>query len=166
MKLQTKPPKKGDNTKGDLIRYFDNNWLTQSDLLDTPEAIEGGLSKDVIRLRLKSKKIDTLEKLLAPKRGYVLTKKSDSKEFKDCPDDLIEKMESGSNHVLLNGKSKTVKIRGSFSIPGAHNKPLIIKEFLIDKEKYRQVKDKEHFLKQKFIHAISAELVVECVVEV
>jgi hypothetical protein len=166
MKLQTKPPQKSDKTRGDLIRYFDNRWLTQSKLLQTVEAIESGIDKDVIRSRLKSKKVDTLEKLLLPKRGYVLTKKRHTKEFKDCPDSLIEDLESGNNHILLNGKKDMVKIRGTFSIPGAHNKPLIKKSFLIDKEKYNQVKDKDHFIHQKFIHSIAGQFVVECVVEI
>jgi len=162
MKIQTKPPEKGSKTRGDLIRYFDMNWLTMAEILRTSEGITSGLCLSGLKARMKCGKNNTLEKVLKPKRGYKLTKKSNTKEFKGCSDSLIEDMESGSNHVLLNEKKKTIKIKGTFSIPRAYNKPLVTKEIEIDIQKYKQAKNKEQFIKRSFIHAIAHELEVEC----
>jgi uncharacterized protein YbcI len=164
MKLQRKPPEKDSKTRGDLIKYFDDCWLTQTELLTTEEAIKGKLNINAIRMRLRSKKVDTLEKLLRPKEKYILSKKSGSSDFKKCSKELIKNMESGSNHILLNG-IKTIKIRGTFSIPNAHNKPLVIKEFVVDKEKYLKTKDKDGFLRLSFLHSIKERIVVKCEVE-
>ena len=127
-------------------------WLTFAEILRTSEGIESGLCINGLKARIKTKKSDTLEKLLKPKRDYKVNKKS-SKDFLGCPDEMVEAL-SGTNRDLLNYKGgRILKIRGQF---------LVSKDVEIDEIKYNQAKDKEQFIKRSFIHAIADQLEVKC----
>ncbi len=168
MKLQTKSIKNGRNNDKWLIMYFDMDWLSIEELLDTPEGIKSGINIQVIRYRLKNKKknkIETLEELLKPKQKYKYSKKSDTEMFSSCSSETIEILESGNNKDLLEHKGgRILKVRGKFRIPGLLKKPLITREIEIDEKKYNQSKNKEQFIKLSFMHHIADELEVDCVV--
>lgn len=162
MRLQIKPRKKGSKTRGCLIKYYDNRWLSVSELALTPESLGANLDVHVIRMRLKKNIPETLEKLLSPKRGYVRHKKSISSDFEGVSQETMASLKSGNNLKLLKGNDNSVKIRGTLSIPNVYKKPLITKELKVDKEKYYRAKDKDEFLFLSFIHAISNSIKVDC----
>ena len=102
MKLQTKTVKKGYKKACQLIRYFDKRWLSLNELLDTAEAIEANLNRDVLWQRLRKGKCKTLEEFLEPKRAYKMTKTKETDEFQGCSKELIRIMKYGTNEELLN----------------------------------------------------------------
>lgn len=135
MKLQAKWPQKGDKNREPLIMYFDMCWLTYAEILRTPEGIASGLCQSGLASRLKCKKNDTLEKVLRPKNKHIKP---------------------------VEPPKETIKIRGTFSIPEVFGQFLIKKEIRIDAEKYNKSSDKDLFIKQSFIHAISDRIEVRC----